>query len=138
MLYKIDIDYGLENENLCKSKIEKFFNQKLNKLDYYNDFDFTNNNNLLIELKSRRCTINEYNDTMISISKINKAKKLIKNKDKKIEIYFFFYYLQNDLYYWKYDDIIDLRVDNNCNYRGIRKKYAYIPTHLLIKIINKN
>ena len=34
----------------------------------------------MIELKSRRCTINEYNDTMISISKINKAKKLIKNK----------------------------------------------------------
>ena len=47
MLYKIDIDYGLENEILCKNKIEKFFNQKLNKLDYYNDFDFTNNNNLL-------------------------------------------------------------------------------------------
>ena len=134
MLYQIDVDYGLENEILCKSKIEQFFNQKLNKLDYYNDFDFTNNNNLLIELKSRRCKISDYSDTMISISKINKAKKLVKNKDKKFEIYFFFYYLQNDLYYWKFDDKIDLRVDNNCNYRNVRKQYTYIPTHLLIKL----
>ena len=134
MLYQIDVDYGLENEILCKSKIEQFFNQKLNKLDYYNDFDFTNNNNnLLIELKSRRCKITDYSDTMISISKINKAKKLIKNKNKKIDVYFFFYYIQNDLYYWKYDDIV-LRVDNNCNYRGIRKPYTYIPTNLLTKI----
>ena len=135
MLYQIDVDYGLENEILCKSKIEQFFNQKLNKLDYYNDFDFTNNNNnLLIELKSRRCKINDYSDTMISISKINKAKKLIKNKDKKIEIYFFFYYLKNELYYWKYDDTIDLRIDDNCFYRNVRKKYAYIDTKLLTKI----
>ena len=135
MLYQIDVDYGLENEKICQSKIEQFFNQKLNKLDYYNDFDFTNNNNnLLIELKSRRCKITDYSDTMISISKINKAKKLIKNKDKKIEIYFFFYYLQNDLYYWKFDDNIILRIDDNCNYRGIRKKYAYIDTKLLTKI----
>ena len=135
MLYQIDVDYGLENERICQIKIEHFFNQKLNKLDYYNDYDFTNdNNNLLIELKSRRCKITDYSDTMISISKINKAKKLVKNKDKKFEIYFFFYYLQNDLYYWKFDDKIVLRLDNNCNYRGIRKQYAYIPTHLLTKI----
>ena len=133
MLYQIDVDYGLQNELICQSKIENFFNEKLNKLDYYNDFDFTNNNNLLIELKSRRCKITDYSDTMISISKINKAKKLIKNKDKKIVIYFFFYYLQNDLYYWKYDDTIDLRIDNCC-YRNVRKQYAYIPTKLLTKI----
>ena len=135
MLYQIDIDYGARNEILCKCKIEKFFNQKLNKLDYYNDFDFTNNNNnLLIELKSRRCKITDYSDTMISISKINKAKKIIKNKNTKIDVYFFFYYLHNDLYYWKFDDKINLRVDDNCNYRGIRKSYAYIPTNLLTKI----
>ena len=134
MLYQIDVDYGLQNELICQSKIENFFNEKLNKLDYYNDFDFTNNNNLLIELKSRRCKITDYLDTMISISKINKAKKLIKNKDKKIEIYFFFYYLQNELYYWKFDDKIDLRIDNCCNYRNVRKQYTYIPTHLLTKI----
>ena len=135
MLYQIDVNYGLENEKICFEKIQNFFNnEKLEKLDYYNDFDFTNNNNLLIELKSRRCKITDYSDTMISISKINKAKKLIKNKDKKIEIYFFFYYIKDELFYWKYDDKTILRVDNNCNYRGIRKPYAYIDTKLLTKI----
>ena len=135
MLYQIDVDYGLQNEKLCFEKIEKFFDEKIVKLDYYNNFDFSNSDNtIMIELKSRRCTINEYNDTMISISKINKAKKLIKNKNKNIQIYFFFYYIKNDLYYWKYDDKIDLRLDNNCNYRGIRKPYAYIDTKLLTKI----
>ena len=85
MLYQIDVDYGLENERICQIKIEQYFNQKLNKLDYYNDFDFTNNNNnLLIELKSRRCKISDYSDTMISISKINKAKKLVKIKTKNV------------------------------------------------------
>ena len=135
MLYSLDVDYGLENEKICFDKIEKFFNHKLNKLDYYNEFDFTNSDStIMIELKSRRCRISEYNDTMISISKINKAKKLIKNKFKQVAIYFFFYYLNNELYYWKYDDKINLRTDNNCNYRGIRKQYAYIPTNLLTKI----
>ena len=75
-----------------------------------------------------------YRRNAFSISKINKAKKIIKNKDKKIQIYIFFYYLQNELYFWKYDDKINLRVDNNCNYRGVRKQYAYIPTILLTKI----
>ena len=134
MLYQIDVDYGLQNEIICQSKIEKFFNEKLQKLDYYNDFDFTNNNNLLIELKSRRCKLTDYSDTMISISKINKAHKIRKNKNKHIQIYFFFYYLKNDLYYWKYDDKINLRIDDNCNYRNIRKSYAYIDTKLLTKI----
>ena len=126
MLYQIDIDYGLKNETECFEKIQNFFNEKIIKLDYYNNFDFSNSDNtIIIELKSRRCKIDDYEDTMINISKINKAKKLVKNKDKKFEIYFFFYYLQNDLYYWKFDDKIDLRIDNCCNYRNVRKQYTF-------------
>ena len=68
MLYQIDVDYGLENERICQSKIENFFNQKLEKLNYYNDFDFTNNNNLLIELKSRRCKITDRKSTRLNSS----------------------------------------------------------------------
>ena len=134
MLYELDIDYGLQNEKIYINKIEKYFDQKLFKLDYYNDYDFTNNDNsILIELKSRRCKIGEYNDTMISQSKINKAKKIIKNKSKKTDIYFFFYYLNNELNYWKYDDKINLRIDT-CIYRLETKKNCYIPTNILTKI----
>ena len=132
MLYELDIDYGLKNENICFEKIERYFNEKLVKLDYYNDYDFTNSDNtLLIELKSRRCKITDYNDTMISVSKINKSKKIIRNKNKHIVIYFFFYYTNNDLYFWKFDEKVNLRIDN-CNYRGETK--TYIPTALLTKI----
>ena len=65
---------------------------------------------------------------------LNLIIKSSKNRNKKIVIYFFFYYLQNDLYYWKYDDTIDLRIDDNCFYRNVRKQYSYIPTKLLTKI----
>ena len=134
MLYSLDIDYGLENEKLCITKIQSFFNQKLIKLDYYNDFDFTNSqNSILIELKSRRCKIGEYNDTMVSVSKINKAKKIVKNKTKITEIYFFFLFSNNDLYFWKYDDTVKLRIDS-CVYRSKTTKNAYIPTNILVKI----
>ena len=86
---------------------------------FYNDIIQTN------------CIFEKYSDewTNTLIDKMSE-----KNKDKKIEIYFFFYYLQNDLYYWKFDENTILRIDNNCNYRGIRKKYAYIDTKLLTKI----
>ena len=134
MLYELDIDYGLQNEKICINKIEKYFDQKLFKLDYYNDYDFTNNDNsILIELKSRRCKKTNYNDTTIPVSKINKSKKIIKNKVKKIEIYFFFYFSNNDLYFWKYDEKINLRIDD-CNYRNEIKKNAYINISLLTKI----
>ena len=77
MLYQIDIDYGLKNETECFEKIQNFFNEKIEKLDYYNHFDFSNSDNtIMIELKSRRCKIDDYADTMINISKINVAKKL--------------------------------------------------------------
>ena len=132
MLYQIDIDYGLKNETECFNKIQKFFNEPIEKLDYYNNFDFSNlDNSIMIELKSRRCKITEYNDTMISISKINKAKKLIKNKDKKIQIYFFFYHLDDDLYYWKYDDKTILRVDN----KKKNKFQFFYPYFLLVFLL---
>ena len=70
---------------------------------------------------------------MISLSKINKARKLTKTKTNQTEIYIFFYYLNDELYYWKYDDKINLRIDN-CTYRSEIKKNCYIPINLLTKI----
>ena len=74
---------------------------------------------------------------MINCSKLNKCKRLIKNKSKKIEIYFFFYFKQNDLYYWKYNEKDDLRY-STCNrpdrVSSINNKYAYISRNLLTKV----
>ena len=139
MLYNIDIDYGRENEIIIFDKLKLFFNDSnLKELSYYDEFDYSNEyGTILCELKSRRCNFNEYNDTMLNVSKMNKCKRLIKNKSKKIEIYFFFYFKQNDLYYWKYNESDDLRY-STCNrpdrVSSINNKYAYISRDLLTKV----
>ena len=139
MLYNIDIDYGRENEIIVFQKLKSFFsNEKMKELDYYHEFDYTNEDGTIIcELKTRRCSFNEYNDTMINCSKLNKCKRLIKNKNKKIQIYFFFYFKKNDLYFWKYNETDDLRY-STCNrpdrISSTNNKYAYISRNLLTKV----
>ena len=138
MLYNIDIDYGRENEIIVFQKLKNFFNDSnLKELSYYDEFDYTNEDGtILCELKSRRCTYNEYNDTMLNVSKLNKCKRLIKNKSKKIEIYFFFYFKQNDLYYWRYNDtdIIRYAEGGRVDRPHSIQKYAYLSRNLLTKI----
>ena len=107
-------------------------------MGFYHEFDYSNSDDsIFCELKCRRCNFNEYNDTMLNVSKLNKCKRLIKNKNKKIEIYFFFYFKQNDLYYWKYSESADLRY-STCNrpdrISSTNNKYAYISRNLLTKV----
>ena len=139
MLYNIDIDYGRQNEIIIFDKLKLFFNDaNLKELDFYHEFDYSNSaESIFCELKSRRCNFNEYNDTMLNVSKLNKCKRLIKNKNKKIEIYFFFYFKQNELYYWKYTESDELRY-STCNrpdrVSSTNNKYAYISRNLLTKV----
>ena len=142
MLYEIDKNYGEECEKKAIIQLQIFFDNKLIKLDYYNPFDFYNEQqNLYIELKSRRCQINTYQTTMVPMSKINKAKILTKKNN---NVYFCFYftktdYAECDLYYWKFN-LLDF--DKCESKRGGRvdrgkseiKKYCYIPVSLLTKI----
>jgi hypothetical protein len=46
----------------------------------YNRFDFISSG-CMIELKSRRCSVNTYNDTMVGLNKLEYAKK---HTDKKV------------------------------------------------------
>ena len=138
MLYNIDIDYGRQNEIIIFDKIKKFFDDdNLKELSYYNEFDFSNQDEtILCELKSRRCNFNEYNDTMLNVSKLNKCKRLIKNKNKKVEIYFFFYFKKNELYYWKYNELDDIRYGEGgrVDRPNSIKRYAYLSRNLLTKV----
>ena len=139
MLYEIDVNYGRINEIIIFDKLKAFFDDaNLKELSYYDEFDYTNENETIFcELKSRRYTFKEYNDTMINCSKLNKCKRLIRTKNKKIEIYFFFYFKQNELYYWKYNETDDLRY-STCNRpdraSSQNNKYAYISRNLLTKV----
>ena len=139
MLYNIDIDYGRQNEIIIFQKLKLFFNNHiLSELDFYNDFDYKNeDSSLLIELKSRRCKFETYNDTMINISKLNKCKRYTRNKKIKMEIYFFFYFNNTDLYYWKYNEVNTLRYGtcSRVDRENVAIKYAYISKELLTKVL---
>ena len=138
MLYNIDIDYGRENEIIIFDKLKLFFNDaNLKELDFYHEFDYSNSDeSIFCELKSRRCNFNEYNDTMLNVSKLNKCKRLIRNKNKKIEIYFFFFFKQDQLYYWKYNEVDDIRYGEGgrVDRPNALKKYAFISRNLLTKV----
>lgn len=61
--------------------------------DYYNAFDFicdSYTKTTSIELKIRRCNFETYPNTKINLSKINKRKKSVKCKTKKLKITSFF------------------------------------------------
>ena len=138
MLYNIDIDYGKENEIIVHNLLNIFFpTEKIKKLGYYDEFDYSNeDSSILCELKSRRCSYNEYNDTMINCSKLNKCKRMSKNKQKKTDVYFFFYFEQSQLYYWKYDEHADIRYSNGgrIDRPNAIKKYGFISRNLLTKV----
>ena len=103
-------------------------------LDRSANFNYTNNRNILIELKTRSNIYNEYEDTLINIIKINKAKILCKTQT----IYFCFKFTDG-LYYWKYNkfDKLNFRIggrSDRSNKYNEKKLYSHIPINLLTKI----
>jgi len=128
-----DIDYGLQKEKeifeILKNKFDielKKSDDKFSLFDYYSD-------NLFIELKSRRCYLSTYPDTMIGKNKIDFAEKANK------PVIFVFSYF-NGIYWYKYDknDLIrsiEIRRGGRKD-RGFNeiKDYCFIRTELLQKI----
>jgi hypothetical protein len=125
-----DKNYGdQKEEELLPVLIKKF--GELKKLNRYSVFDFEGEN-VLIELKSRKCSINKYKETIVGKNKIDKG--IIQTK----EVYFFFNF-DEGLYYWKLDHNLIGKVRFGEGGRRDRgrpeiKEYCYIPCEILIKI----
>ena len=94
-----DLVFGKLKEVEIKEILEGFFNTKLNTSSKYNLIDFYNDE-IYIELKSRRNTYQKYNTTIIGSNKIDYVKTLNK------KCYFVFCYLDG-LYYIEYSNIFD-------------------------------
>ena len=134
----IDFNKGTQSEIdiLPKLKIH-FLDETIERsLDRYAIFDYTNNKDLLIELKTRNCEYEKYDETMINVIKINKSKKLSKTHN----IYFLFLFT-NGLYYWKYDinelDKLTYKIggrSDRTNLYSEKKMYTYIDIKLLTRI----
>ena len=63
MLYQIDADYEEQAEKKSIIQLQEFFKFPFIKLDYYDTFDFYyEQQELYIQLKSRRCKIDTYDN----------------------------------------------------------------------------
>ena len=126
---QLDRKFGFGSENSNIEILRTFLGcPDLKQNSQFDLFDYESDE-YLIELKTRRCKSNTYSDTMIPKNKIDFCKTANKT------IYFFFQFVDG-LYYWKYDKLTNLRLDNGGRSdRGHDeiKKYYYIPCNYLIK-----
>ena len=95
---------GDKYEELLKPRLEKFLKQPLIKSDNrYSHYDYiTQNDDIMIELKSRNYLSTDFNTTLISKKKMNYITKQPK-------FYVFIYFIKNDvlMYCNQFDNIID-------------------------------
>ena len=126
-----DYIYGMKKECETLKVLQDKFGSDLKKtVGQYNRFDFINADTL-IELKSRRCGINTYPDTMVGLNKLKYAKE---HPDKKVIFCFNF---NEGLYYHKYtpDKEYSIRQGGR-NDRGKAeiKSYFFIKSNELTKV----
>tara|TARA_R110000868_G_scaffold301346_1_gene561799 strand:+ start:78 stop:533 length:456 start_codon:yes stop_codon:yes gene_type:complete len=106
-----DLNIGLKMEEILHPLFENKFG-KLNKTRHYHSFDYENDN-VLIELKTRNVKWKQYPSLMFSKKKID---YLVNNKIKK-DAYFFFK-LTDGIFYWKYNEDEMLLAIGGRNDRG--------------------
>jgi|TARA_R110002050_G_scaffold32181_2_gene82954 hypothetical protein len=124
--YLADMSFGFGEEDIIQPLLEEHFG-KLNKLDKYNPFDFENDD-YIIEVKSRRINHDKYNSLMFNYSKIEKLEGY---EDKKPAIFVF--NCEDGIYYWEYDSSQFTigrggRCDRGCNEYS---RMAYVSTEYL-------
>lgn len=124
--YQNDLTFGLGAEIEIKNILEEKFGE-LNQLDKYHPFDFENDN-YLIELKSRRINHNQYPTAMVNLSKIQRTSNSNKNR-----IIVFNY--RDGIYYWNVNDNYTIGIGGR-NDRGLDEysEMAYIKHTDLIPI----
>ena len=126
-------EFGIEQEQLIKPLLEKFFDRKLFQFfDRYSTFDLHDSKGrLLIEVKSVLHTKRKYPNTMIGMNKIKASQPLIKRG---INIFLIFNFADKICYY-------------HLNKKGINlswikkfkeKDYLYIPIEYLDDIENSS
>ena len=125
-----DLAYGLEKENGVYDQILQYF-PNLEKTNLYCHWDYENEDSI-IELKSRRVSKAYYPDTMIGMIKINK----MLDNDKNAYALFNF---TDGLYYYPINNQ-SVSVCRICDGGRIDRgsyeinRYMYIPNSLLKKI----
>jgi len=126
----LDLKFGTQAENDLLKNIKDTFGSDIEKIENsYSLFDYTNDE-IYIELKSRRVRHNQYPTTMVGYNKIKCCEK---NPDK---VYYFVFNFTDGVYYWKYKPNVFSISQGGRTDRGFReiKNYAFIPVSLLNKM----
>tara|TARA_R110000824_G_scaffold203240_6_gene387652 strand:- start:913 stop:1329 length:417 start_codon:yes stop_codon:yes gene_type:complete len=128
----IDREFGLKSERELKDIIGAFLGTKLEKLDYFNAFDYIGDN-VVVELKTRRNKKNTYPTTLVGANKIIEGKAHINNGYRVFYMFRFtdgiYFIEQNDI---DFDDIRPFtRSRDN---RAETKDYCYINIKNLLPI----
>jgi hypothetical protein len=126
-----DLEFGNNAELTLQDKFEKQFECKLNQTPPKHLFDFVNEEKkIMLELKTRRNTKNQYNTTMVGYNKIVEAQRL---KQEGWNVYFVFYFT-DDICFYEFDTIQENWIDRGGRRdrgRPEYKQYYYIPINLL-------
>ena len=132
-----DYNFGIISESEVLDKLREHFHANLEIIEYkFSLFDFQAQD-ILVELKTRKCTKNKYESTMIGCNKLIDAEKKIKDIPN-LKIYYVFRFT-DCLTYWEYtpDKMKQLpirkggRNDRNKKEEGL---YFYIDIKDLINI----
>jgi len=136
MSFRNDYIYGKNSEIEILDKLRIFFKADLEIVEHkYSLFDYAAKD-ILIELKSRRCTKNFYESTMIGCNKLINAGHKI-NKNSSLKIIFVFKFI-DCLTYWNFTEekMKKLQIQNGGrNDRGRKESglYFHIPNKDLIE-----
>ena len=132
-----DYNFGICSESEVLDKLREHFHANLEIIEYkFSLFDFQAQD-ILVELKTRKCTKNKYESTMIGCNKLIDAEKKIKDIPN-LKIYYVFRFT-DCLTYWQFtpDKMKQLpirkggRNDRNKKEEGL---YFYIDIKDLINI----
>ena len=126
----LDLDFGKLKEIEIKQILEQYFNTTLQTTSKYNLIDFYNDD-IYIELKSRRNTYSKFDTTITGSNKIDYAKSLNK------KVIFVFNFIDG-LYYIEYSPLFDSfdlceQFIIRDNKKELKTNY-HIPINLLKKI----
>ena len=122
---------GIKIEEEIRPHLDEFFNTKFEKRsnDVFDIIDFTNKENIQVEIKGRTCSSDAWEDTIVTTSKIIEA-ELEYELNPDLEIYLFFVFTDKT----KYIKIPRERADWKVKFTGtFGIKHFLIPLKDLIE-----
>lgn len=123
-------DLGIKIEEEIRPYLDEFFDTKFEKRsnDVFDIIDFTNKENIQVEIKGRTCSSDAWEDTIVTTSKIIEA-ELEYELNPDLEIYLFFVFTDKT----KYIKIPRERADWKIKFTGtFGIKHFLIPVKDLI------